>query len=188
MLQRIASSLLLLSCLVTPALAATPKQPTGYGKARFGMTPAEVEKLYKGQVRVLAQENMGATPVTGPNIVRQLLANQRVPGLKEPTNVELRYWKDKLWVVIVYYGQNGNDAVNEALRAEYGAPTISAQDSVWQGPKTLVNTSNRERWYAMSDVALSRDAQQAFMEDMRKLQEKQRAQDAPPAAPQAAPH
>jgi hypothetical protein len=188
MLQRTLSSLLLCLApfvlLVTFADAAMEHEPNGFGKAHFGMSPQEVEKLYAGTIRTLGQENLGASPVYGPRISRQLLPDQKVPGFNQPTNVELRYWDNKLWVVIIYYGQNGLEEVNAALRKEYGKPPTAASDSMWSGSKVMVNTANRERWYAISDIALSKEAQAVFMEDLRKAQERMRAQ---PAAPPAAP-
>lgn len=162
-------------------------EPTGYGKAKFGDSPQKVEKLYPGKVKALGQESLGATPVFSPLIARQSLSDQKVLGLAHPVTVELRYWKDQLWVVIVYYGANDSTAVNEALRKEYGKPDQSSADQVWKGKKTLVNTANRERWYAMSDNAIAHDAQMAFMEEMRQAQEKMRERQGRPAqAPPAA--
>lgn len=156
-------------------------EPTGFGKAKFGASPQEVEKLYKGKIKGLGQESLGATPVFSPFVVRQSLSEQKVLGLEQPVTVELRYWKDRLWVVIVYYGQNGTEAVNEALRKEYGKPDQSSGDQIWQGKKVLVNTANRERWYAISDNAIAHEAQLAFMEEMRKAQEKMRERQGLPA-------
>jgi hypothetical protein len=163
------------------------KEPSGLGKAQFGMSPQQVEKLYKGQVRTLGQENLGATAIYSPDIVRQVLADQKVGGLSQPTNVELRYWKNKLWVIIVYFGQNSAESVNESLVKQFDKATISSTDYVWQFPKVMVNTANRDRWYAMADTALSREAQAAFAEDMRKAAEQRQTQQAPAAAPPPAP-
>jgi hypothetical protein len=184
MRQQITRLLLLTTLLATPAVALE-NQPDGLGKAKLGMSPQQVEKLYK--VRTLDKENLGATPVYSADILRQVLADQQVPGLKVPTNVELRYWKNKLWVIIVYFGQNGGEAVNEALTKQFGKPTITSTDSVWQFPKVMVNTANRDRWYAIADTALSKEAQAAFMEDLRKAAEQRQLQQPPAAAAPAAP-
>ena len=184
MLQRSLFSLLLVTLLVSAA-AAMDHEPTGFGKARFGMSPEEVEKLYPGKVRVLGQENLGASPVFSPRVVRQVLPDQKILDLKEPTNVEFRYWDNKLWVVVVYFGQNTVQQVNEALRKEYGKPPAVSADSLWTGTKAVVNTANRDRWYAISDLAISKEAQAAFMEDLRRAAERQRGQQPAPPAPPA---
>lgn len=160
------------------------KAPTGLGKAEMGMSPEQAEKIFKDKLKPMGQENLGATPVFSPDIQRQLLIDQKVPEMKDPTKVELRYWKNKLWVIIVYYGQNTNEAVNEGLVKQFGKPSISSTDLVWQFPKLTVNTSNRDRWYAIADTALSREAQAAFAEDLRKAAERRQTQQAPAAAPQ----
>lgn len=187
MLQRSLTSSLIVLSLVSAA-AAMDNPPTGYGKAKFGASPAQVEKLYPGQIKVLGQESLGATPVFSPYIVRQSLSDQKVLGLEKPVTVELRYWKDQLWVVIVYYGANDIKDVNEALRKQYGKPNQTSSDQVWQTDKVLLNTANRERWYAISDNAIAHEAQVAFMEEMRKMQEKARGHhaQAPEEAPDAA--
>jgi len=186
MLVRTLSALALLSLLASPAAALdVQKQPTGYGKARFGMSPQEVEKLFKGKVRTLGEENLGATPITGPNVVRQVISDQKVPGFDQPTNVELRYWKGKLWVAIIYYGQNSTEQVNQALLKLYGEPTVMAADILWQFPKVMVNTANRERWYAIGDTALSREVQAVFLEELRQQQQPAAPAPAAPAPPPA---
>lgn len=172
--------------LASPA-AALEKEPAGLGKAKLGMSPKEVQKLYPGKVRVLDMEHLGATPVKSAHMVRQLLSDQKVEGLASPTNVELRYWDDKLWVIIVYYGENSNESVQEGLRKVYGQPDLSGNDAVWRGKKVQINTATRERWYAIADLALSAQAQQAFAAEMEKVQAKMRESQKPPPAAPAAP-
>jgi len=179
MQQKPRVSLLLVVLLVTPALAFD-KQPKGVGKADFGMSPAQVEKAYKDKFRRLDKEHLGATPVYNPDIVRDLIEDQRLIGLEQPVNIELRFWKDKLWVAIVYYGKNPNEKVNEALRREYGTPDQTGKDAIWKGDKVMVNSANAERWYAVSDVAVSREVQAAFMKDFQQAQQRAQGQSAPP--------
>jgi hypothetical protein len=186
MRQQIIPLLLAILLLAAPA-AALENQPSGLGKAQFGMSPKQIEKIYKGKVRTLDRENLGATPIYTADVVRQVIADEKVAGLDQPTNVELRYWKNKLWVIIVYFGQNGAEAVNEALLKQFGKPTVSSTDLVWQFPKVLVNTSNREHWYALAELEMSKEVQAAFTEDLRKAAEQRQTQQAPAAAPPAAP-
>jgi hypothetical protein len=177
-------STLLLAPPIGGTAAAMENEPAGIGKAKFGMSPAEVEKLYPGAVRTLVgMESLGAAPVGGPYVVRQAFSAHAVEGLPEPTTVELRYWKDQLWVVVVYYGNNSAEVVQEALRKRHGPPDLASNDSLWRGEKVQVNTVNRERWYALADKALSAEAQKLFSEEMRMLQERSRgAGGGPPPA------
>lgn len=173
-----------LAALASPALAMQ-NEPTGFEKARFGMSPPEVAKLYEGKIQKLDKEYLGSSPVLSPLVHRQALRDMKLPWLQHPVTVELRYWKDRLWVVIVYYGENSQEEVVEGLRKQYGPPDISGHDAVWRGAKVTVNTANRERWYAIADLELSREVQAVFAEDMRRAQEAARARQggAAPAAP-----
>lgn len=138
-------------------------EPEGFGQARFGMSPAEVERLYP-RLTTLGRENLGATPVLSPLAVRQLLPPQELQGLSKPVRVELRYWKDRLWTVIVYYGDNSAEDVITVLRKQVGDPGNRDKEPTWRGEKVTVITANRERWYAISDDALSREVQAVVFE------------------------
>ncbi len=165
---------LVLTCS-RPSLAANKHEPNGLGKLRFGMTPAQVLRLYPA-LKKLDQENLGASPVISPLAVRQLLSNQKVPGLKKPVLVELRYWKEKLWVIVVYFGQNPADEVMAALKKQYGEPSTSSREPVWRGKKANVMTNLMPGWYAIADNELSRDAQEVIIGEIRKNEERMRAQ------------
>jgi hypothetical protein len=182
-------ALVLLFLSSAPALAMDKaKEPAGFDKAKFGMSPAQVQKLYKDRVQPLKDEHLGASPVLSSLVQRQVIRDFKLPGVESPVNVELRYWKEKLWVVIVYYGNNGQETVVESMRKVYGPPDVSGQDALWRGTKVQINTANRERWYAIADQALSLEAQALFMEDMKRAEEYHRARQggaAPTPAPAA---
>lgn len=161
-------------------VAAIENEPKGFGKAEFRMSPEQVAKLYEGQIRTLeGLESLGATPLGGPYVVRQALSGQRVEGLAEPTTVELRYWKDQLWVIIVYYGENSADSVKEMLTKKHGP---GAQGIRWRSERVQVNAVDKERWYSLADAELSAEVQKLFAEEMRQLQQRGPQGGAPPAA------
>lgn len=156
-----------------PAAESKKKEPDGFGKAKFGMSPQAVERLYLS-IRKLDKENLGASVVYSPLVARQLLTDQSIPGLKKPVRVELRYWKERLWVIIVYWGENGWDDVKAHLVSQLGEPRASVADPFWRGEKVTVTTSVAGRWYALAEKTLSKEAQEAYMEDMRKTEELRR--------------
>lgn len=162
-------------------------EPDGFGKARFGLSPAEVAKLYPS-AKPLDKEFLGATPVFSPFIARQHLTEQKVPGLSKPVSVELRYWKDKLWVVIVYFGDNSAEQVEASLRERFGEPMGTGTGPYWTGEKVSITTAVREKWYSISDNAASAEVRHLFAEEMRKMHrarapQPKRAQSSAPAAP-----
>ena len=159
-------------------------EPSGYGVLRFGSPPEQVERLYPGARRLNSLENLGAVPVTGPAVVRYVLENQKIPGFSKPVRVELRFWKNRLWVVIVYYGENAAEQVVAAVKKQVGDPENRNAEPVWTGKKTTVSMANRERWYALSDNAVSKEVQ----EDLMSALGRPKPTPADPAVPGAAQH
>ncbi len=176
--------LLALGVLVGGAWGRALKEPAGFGKAHFGMSPAQVKKLYPS-ARTLGEENLGATPVFGPLVVRQALDDQEAPGLPKPVLVELRYWKERLWVVIVYYRENSSEQVVGALKRDLGQPATSAADPYWTASNVTVMTDDRQRWYAITDNALSKEAQEAFVAQGQGAQRQETGQQSDRAQPEA---
>jgi len=150
----------------TPAApASSGQQPTGFGKAKFGMSLAEVWKMYPTARLLGEEEQAGAPVVDGPYIDRILVKDQPVPGFAKPTMVEMRFWKDKLWAVIVYFGDNDPEKSKAYLESKFGNPTSTdGSNPTWVGEKVTSTASYMERWYGTSDVALSKQAQAWFGE------------------------
>lgn len=162
-----------------PAAPAT-NEPTGFGKARFGMSVEEVRALYPEMEAT--KQRLGAPVVEGPLISRHVLWKQNVPGLNQPADVELRFWKNQLWVVIVYFGANDLDSVLRALTDQYGAPNKGdPRAPVWSGARSTIIVSAKAKWYSMHDNAISKDAQNALIEDLRRTMEQRRAGRAQPS-------
>lgn len=160
------------------AQAPTPKRdgPDGFGRAKFGMSVEEVKKAYP-KMEVL-DRMLGAAVVSGPFVKRFLLPGMKHPGLAKPTDVELRFWKDRLWVAIVYFGDNPEAKVLEALRKQNGEPEPGSNS--WTGRKSTVVFVPRQRWYSVGDNAITQEVQQLFMEEFRR-KFSQQAPAAPPA-------
>ncbi len=139
--------------------------PDGFGKAKLGMSPQEVAKLYP-ELKKLDREVLGATPVFSPFVVRQLIPSVALAGAPHPVPVELRYWKDKLWVIIVYNGQNSDEQMTDAFTALCGKPSADKPGPAWFGEKVSISSAPKQHWYALADNALSKQAQELFAEEM----------------------
>lgn len=144
-------------------------EPAGFGKARFGVSPEEVKILYP-QLEEL-KKGLGAVVVEGPLITRWVLWKQELPGLPQPTDVELRFWKNQLWVVIVYFGANDLDTVVKALTERYGPPRGKPASAVWQRARSTIIVAGKAKWYSVQDNAISREAQAVFIEDFKRSME-----------------
>src|SRR5262249_46593011 len=134
-------------------------EPDGYGPAKFGMSLAQVWKMYP-QARMLGEnESLGAAVVDGPYIDRLVLRDQSVPGFATPTTVELRFWKDKLWAVIVYFGKNDPEQCKAHLAKTFGpSRTRDPDNPVWNGAKVSTTGTYKEHWYGYVDIAMSQEA------------------------------
>jgi len=146
--------------------ARTEKEPTGFANARFGASVEEVKNLYP-RLEPLTK-SLGSAVVEGPLVTRWVLWQQKTPGLPHPTNVELRFWKGRLWVVIIYFGENSLQTVIDSLTARYGPPRGNALSAVWTGAKSTVIVAGRAKWYSIHDNVISKEAQTAFIEDLRR--------------------
>lgn len=149
--------------------AATPLDPLkGWGPIAFGTRWEQAQKLLP-QAEVLANgKNLGAPSVGGPFVHRLYLKDQAVEGLAKPVNVELRFWKKKLWVVQVYWGENSDQDVVAALTKRLGPNQgTDADNLLWITDTVQVSGSARQHTYGAADLALSTDAQDWFKKLMR---------------------
>lgn len=151
---------LLTLALGVPALAMT-NQPTGFGKAKFGQSVADVRKLLPAMEPT--QAHLGAMAFTSEFLQRFAIKDATVAGLAKPTTVELRFWKDKLWTVIVYFGSNPQADVEASLTKQLGPPTASSTASmIWRGDRTEVQSVTKGSYYAITENELSKDVQAWF--------------------------
>jgi len=169
----ILSTLFVLACS-SDGGAAEKDEPADFGKARFGMTAEEVRELYPDME--ILKRNLGASSVGGPFVQRFVLAKHEVPGVRTPTSVEFRFWKDHLWVVIVYFRSGDLDTVTKALTERYGPFKGKPENAVWSREKTTVMVAGKAKWYSLHDNAISEEAQAAVMEDVKRSMERRKAQ------------
>lgn len=150
-------------CSESVAQAELPRSVAG---AELGARVEEVRKKHQGLEKL--DKDLGAPVLPAPAASRFLLPKQKVPGLEKPTDVELRFWEGKLWVVIVYFGENENEVVLDSLRKRLGQPTAGdALNPYWDDLKTNVTVISSKRYYAVSDRALSEKSRQWLAEQLR---------------------
>ena len=190
MRTRALAVLALLALTALPASAEVTNEFTAYDGAQLGSTPEQVRKAFpKMQVTT---ENLGSQPFPSEHMVRYVVRDAKIAEAGKPGTVELRFWTNKLWAVIVYYPPDSKDAVVAALTKRLGPPngTNPAKPS-WQGAKSSVFVETSLNWFAVTDNALSKEAQAWFLANLQKMsqamqQGQQKAAAASAAAPPAA--
>lgn len=163
-------ALLLVLC-AAPAFAADPASLDtlkGYGPAPFGTRWDKAQALFPSGQVLPDGKSMGAPSVGGPFVHRLYLTGQKVEGLPKPVNVELRFWKKNLWVVQVYWGDNSDKDVLEALSKKLGPNQGSGPENLlWITDTVQVTGSTKAKTYGAADLTLSADAQQWFKKLMK---------------------
>ena len=190
MRTRALAVLALLALTALPASAEVTNEFTAYDGAQLGSTPEQVRKAFpKMQVTT---ENLGSQPFPSEHMVRYVVRDAKIAEAGKPGTVELRFWTNKLWAVIVYYPPDSKDAVVAALTKRLGPPngTNPAKPS-WQGAKSSVFVETSLNWFAVTDNALSKEAQAWFLANLQRMsqamqQGQQKAAAASAAAPPAA--
>lgn len=163
---------LALALYLAPALAQaapTPFEPLkGYGPVAFGTRWEQAQKLLP-QAEVLPDgKNLGAASVGGPFVHRLFLKGQQLEGFEKPVNVELRFWKKKLWVVQVYTEENSDQDVVAALTKRLGANQGTSPDNLlWITDTVQVSGSVKQHTFGAADLGLSAEAQAWFKKLMR---------------------
>jgi hypothetical protein len=169
----------------------------GFGSAKFGMSLKDVWRMYPNARLLGEQETLGAAVLDGPYIERLALRNQPVPGFPRPTTVELRFWKGKLWGVVVFFGDNDPQVCQAYLAKLYG-PTTSQDTSMplWRGDKATTTGTYKQGWYGYTDNALSQEVSAWLAEALKgswkgataeeKVERQRRMAEVTPKAEQAA--
>ena len=150
--------MILLFALLVAASGAIAEEPTGFGTASFGMSLKDVWAMYP-KARLLGEkESLGAAVLDGPYIERLALRDQPVPGFPKPTTVELRFWKGKLWGVVVFFGDNDPEVCKAYLAQAYGPTTVrDTSMPLWRGDKVTTTATYKQGWYGYTDNALSQE-------------------------------
>jgi hypothetical protein len=174
----------LLALAALPASAIT-NEPTAFGAAKLGAGTAEVKKAYPKMEPT--KEFLGAQAFESEHLTRYVLKRIRVPETGQQGMVELRFWKDRLWAVIVYYGETNDQKVVETFTKRLGPPNgTNPQKPSWQGDKSLTFVETDQNWYSFTENDLSKDAQAWFFARLQEMKGAIAAQAAAAAATPAA--
>lgn len=169
MSKRTIALAILLALLAAPVLAVT-NELTGFGAVKLGSSVEEMKKVHPAMAPLGPTETLGSQAFVSEYLARYVLRGVEVPELKRKADVELRFWKDKLWVYIVYYAADDEKAVIEALTKRLGPPNgTNPQKPGWVGDTSTVFVETAKHWYAVSDNTISKDAQAWFITNLRQM-------------------
>jgi hypothetical protein len=160
-----------------PTATPAPHAPEGFGTAKFGMTLEQVRQLYPTLAK--APVVTSAAYFRLPSLTRYWITKVDVPGLRSQCDVEFRFWKNRLWSVVVYYGANAFADVAEKLRREYGPPSTKSRDPSWAFGSASITTSPGQMWYSLDDNEIGKDVQRGFTETIQQQRARRAAH--PPA-------
>jgi hypothetical protein len=150
----LAQFIVLVLLLAAPRLAlAFPNEPHGFGKARFGMSVAEVRTIYPA---------MTATGSPSPEAAALLavytLDGQSVYGLK-PCVVTFQFNPERLHHIAFNCGKDIK--VITALEKRFGDATQGMPNNAfWVGDSTTVSLNVKSRNFAFIDKSLNDEFQQ----------------------------
>src|SRR5262245_51642523 len=92
-----------------------------FARLHFGQTAQQAQKLYP-KLQKLDKERFAAAFPYGPLFPRYYRPDVKLPGLPHPVALELRFFKEELWVIVAYFGDNSNEQILAFLNKRYGPP------------------------------------------------------------------
>jgi hypothetical protein len=171
------------------AVTAAPtglNEPSGVGDLKLEAPVAEVEKKHPEMEKLKWNAGLGAAVVGGPHVERYVLRGYEVKNLAKPADVELRFWDGKLWVIIVYLGQNPADEVRAALEKQIGKPTAQGPPTSWLGKKSTTVLAYGQGYFSISDNGLSDQARQVMVKALGHFMQRRPGATPPPRSKAAA--
>jgi hypothetical protein len=173
-IARVFALVLAAVAIANPAGAKEP-EPTGYGAAQFGMSVAQVEKIFPGMRELQLGEKLAAPAVYAPSIRRFVLADQKLAGSEKPVTVELRFWKDQFWLYVTYFEEAYVDAVMAGLVQRFGPPGHGQPDRpLWAGDRTVILGEFKRGYVTIQDNGVSQQAQTWFTEALEATRHERR--------------
>ena len=151
-------------------------EPTGFGKAKFGMSVAEVRKLYPQLHPSKATEE--AVKKGDQVLLIFELENQSVGSLK-PCGAQLRFFKGELYEV--QFRCPDRAKVAPYLQKTYGLPTKTTENAAfWMGKHSAVSLAPRSGAFGFSDLKRAQAMQSMLWASLQQPQATAGA--TPPAA------
>lgn len=151
------------------SVSAESKEPTGLGDVKFQTPEAEVLKAFPKLEKLDQTTSLGEPVVGDEHVSRYVLKKYEMPGLAKPVDVEVRFWDGKFWFYVVYLGDNDAEAALAQLTKEYGENTGGdPRFPLWTKDKTTIMLQKKLGRYSVADNALSKEAQNWFIETVQK--------------------
>jgi hypothetical protein len=174
----IAPVILVAAVLALPIRSIAEDLTTVVGEVRLRQALADVQKQFP-EMKELRGKGQERAIVEGAFIRRFAVRGVKPYGLPKATDMELRFWKDQLWLAIFQFGDNREADVRAALEKRFGAKPAAAPQAFWDAPNYSVALQVKPRWFSIQDPVLTAEAQRWFLEMMgRKV-------NAPPPTPAA---
>ncbi|MFN8641986.1 MAG: hypothetical protein U0802_10120 [Candidatus Binatia bacterium] len=149
--------------------AALKNEITAFGKAKLGDTTDQVRKVFPKMKPTT--DNLGAQTFPSEHLERFVVTDVVVPETKQKGTLELRFWKGKLWAIIVYDGDGNDQKVIEALTKRMGPPNgTNPAKPGWNGDKSQVFVEAEHHWYSVTENQMSKDAQAWFYAYLQQIQ------------------
>jgi len=177
----------------TPALVAAATEfhePTGFGKAKFGMSVADVKKV---NPKLEPTEAMRKLEGKGPQMLAIYELKDQSVGTLKPCQAEFRFFNDELYEVQFHCPDRVK--IGEYLQKTYGEPTkTTEQAAFWMGKHSAVSLAPRTGAFGFSDLVRSQAMQSVLFTYINKKKQEQAAAGAgqpsgasptPPQAPAA---
>ena len=149
-----------------------PGQKDWFSRAQMGMSSAQVREILPD----MKNAEGGEEPHTShTRVERYITTGQAFDGL-QGCRLELRFFDDRLWVIIVNYEDNSTEEVERILKERYGEPTSQYGNVArWSGSGLEVILERNAKWFSLGDEALAEEvAKAAFPEAFEKATDRGR--------------
>lgn len=147
-----------LLCAFAGTSWAFQNEPKGFEKAEFGMSVKKVRALYPTMHEV--DPAKVSSLYNRPGMASFEMAGQKVEWLPKPVDVVFRFLNDQFWVVLVKYGTNDSDDVEQGLHERYGETKIKG---IWVGDTVTLALHRRDKSFELSSRALAAEAEKQML-------------------------
>jgi hypothetical protein len=126
----------------------------------MGMSSAQVREILPD----MKTAEGGEEPLTSRARAERYIitTGQAFDGL-QGCRLELRFFDDRLWVILVNYKDNPTEEVERILKERYGEPTHQYGNVArWSGSGLEVILERKAKWFSFADEAVAEEAAKAF--------------------------
>jgi len=140
----------------------------GFAGIEFGDS-LEVAKKKHPEMRPVSTNDtrLNAAAIQSPHLMRQVIGDYKLGNVPTPVQVELRFWRDQLWAVVVYYDRGESEAVLKYLDETYGPRTSGAPERpIWSDDRVQLQVVTTGGWYGATSKPISEDARAWFFKKL----------------------